>query len=82
MESQTVKKPLFAPKPSINPSSRTERPVNLVCNLLQMWFKPEEGIANQYSIKIVPEVAADNYPLRRKIYKQISEKLRENYKSP
>ena len=80
MESQTVKKPLFAPKPSINPSSRTERPVNLVSNLLQMWFKPEEGIANQYSIKIVPEVAADNYPLRRKIYKQISEKLRENYK--
>ena len=71
---------VFAKKPTINPNNRKERSVSLVCNLLRMSFKPEDGIANQYSIKITPEVAADNYPLRKKIYRQISDKLRENYK--
>ena len=71
---------VFAKKPTINNSFRTEQKVELVCNLLQMSFNPKEALASQYSVKITPEVARDNYPLRRKIFRQLSKDLTGYYK--
>ena len=71
---------VFAKKPAHNPNFRGEEKIQLVCNLLQMSFNPKEAIASQFSVKITPEIANDNYPLRRKILRQLSKDLNGYYR--
>jgi hypothetical protein len=47
--------------------------------MLLMRFSPGEKKAQQFSVKIEPEIAQDNYPLRRKIFRQISHDLKGYY---
>ena len=70
----------FAKRPGSNANLRSQdRQIELVCNMLLMRFHPGEKKAQQFSVKIEPELAQDNYPLRRKIFRQISHDLKGYY---
>ena len=70
----------FAKRPGNNANLRSQdRQIELVCNMLLMRFHPGEKKAQQFSVKIEPELAQDNYPLRRKIFRQISHDLKGYY---
>ena len=75
-----VKEIQFAKRPMNDNNLRSkDKPIDLVCNMLLMRFSPGEKKAQQFSVKIEPELAQDNYPLRRKIFRQISHDLRGYY---
>ena len=70
---------LFSKKPKIIDSLRQESKVSLVCNLLQMTFNPKDNYAQQYSVKITPQIANDNNPLRNLVFKQIAPELKTHF---
>ena len=75
-----VKEIQFTKRPMNDNNLRSkDKPIDLVCNMLLMRFSPGEKKAQQFSVKIEPELAQDNYPLRRKIFRQISHDLRGYY---
>lgn len=75
-----VKEIQFAKRPMNDNNLRSkDKQIDLVCNMLLMRFSPGEKKAQQFSVKIEPELAQDNYPLRRKIFRQISQDLRGYY---
>ena len=75
-----IKEIQFAKRPLNDNNLRSkDKKVELVCNMLLMRFSPGEKKAQQFSVKIEPEIAQDNYPLRRKIFRQISHDLKGYY---
>jgi len=75
-----VKEIQFAKRPINDNNLRSkDKQIDLVCNMLLMRFSPGEKKAQQFSVKIEPELAQDNYPLRRKIFRQISHDLKGYY---
>ena len=83
VEVKTIRsKPIYASKPQLNLSFRDphkEKQINLVCNLLKMKFNPSKKHAQQFSVKITPDIAEDNYPLVRRILRQLSKELKGLY---
>ena len=85
-QEQTQKKQrpkiIYVKKPALNMSLRNpqnEKPINLQCNLLKMEFNPLKKHAQQFSVKITPEIAEDNYPLVRRIIRSLSKDLKKMY---
>ena len=72
-------KMMYVKKPSLNlllRDSKKESTIKLLCNLVKIKFNPSQKHAQQFSVKITPEVAEDNYPLVRRILRQLSKELK------
>ena len=73
---------VYVKKPPLNMQLRNqknEKPINLLCNLLKMHFNPSKKHAQQFSVKITPEIAVDNYPLVRRIIRSLSKDLKKMF---
>ena len=73
---------VYVKKPPLNMQLRNqknEKPINLICNLLKMHFNPSKKHAQQFSVKITPEIAVDNYPLVRRIIRSLSKDLKKMF---
>ena len=69
----------FPEAPIINSSLRKEKKIQIKTNYLKMHFNPNKKHAMQFSIKIEPTIAEDNYILIRNLIKKASNELKENY---
>ena len=70
---------VYVKKPSLNlklRDSKKESSIKLLCNLIKINFNPSHKHTQQYSVKIKPEVAEDNYPLVKRILRQLSKELK------
>ena len=80
----TNKRPkiVYVKKPQLNKTLRfvnNEKEVNLLCNLIKINFKSTKTHAQQFSVKITPEIADDNYPLVRRIIYSLSKELKKMF---
>ena len=72
----------FCAKPSFNAQFNNvySKQIRLTSNYFPLTLNKLKVF--QYSIKITPEIANDNFPLRQLIYKNIHHKIKENNFSP
>ena len=56
-----------------------ERKMKVVCNLRQISLTSSHNQIRQYAIHFEPEIAEDNYPLKKKLLRQLREELHKNF---
>ena len=56
-----------------------ERKMKVVCNLRQISLTSLNNKIRQYAIHFEPEIAEDNYPLKKKLLRQLREELHKNF---
>ena len=56
-----------------------ERKMTVVCNLRQISLTSSHNQIRQYAIHFEPEIAEDNYPLKKKLLRQLREELHKNF---
>ena len=76
--SKKEKKPIVYPKRPNRDSKRDQsyRKSRVICNLRQINLGEEKRQVKQYAIHYEPIIAEDNYPLKRKIIRQLSSDLK------
>ena len=61
------------------PIEEKERKMKVVCNLRQISLTSSNNKIRQYAIHFEPEIAEDNYPLKKKLLRQLREELHKNF---
>ena len=56
-----------------------ERKMKVVCNLRQISLTSSHNQIRQHAIHFEPEIAEDNYPLKKKLLRQLREELHKNF---
>ena len=56
-----------------------DQPVNLIANLMKLQLNSKNIVVHQYSIKVRPEIAQDNYPKLKKIQHSLSRELSKQF---
>ena len=56
-----------------------DQPVNLIANLMKLQLNSKNIVVHQYSIKVLPEIAQDNYPKLKKIQHSLSRELSKQF---
>ena len=56
-----------------------ENRIKVICNLRQISLSSERHQIKQYAIHFEPAIAEDNYPLKKKILRQIKPELHKNF---
>ena len=56
-----------------------ERKMKVICNLRQISLTSSHNQIRQYAIHFEPEIAEDNYPLKKKLLRQLREELHKNF---
>lgn len=70
----------YPARPQINQNARNgDMPVTLTSNLIHLSLNPEGHYVSQFSVKVLPEVAKDNFPLFKKILRSISGLLHSTF---
>lgn len=70
----------YPKRPGLQATLRSaDQPVNLVANLMLLQLNTNNKVVHQFSIKINPEIAKDNFPKIRSIQHSISRELRKCY---
>ena len=81
MESKPPKTPYAYPKrPRRDPNlDQKSHKIKVICNLRQINLGQEQKNVRQYAIHYEPIIADDNYPLKRKILRQLKSDLQGTF---
>ena len=82
MEGQKKKKfeILYPKKPKRDTQlEQKETKIKVICNLRQISLNSDRHQIKQYAIHFEPEIAEDNFPLKKKILRQIKSDLHKNF---
>ena len=60
-------------------AQQKDNKTNVICNLRQITLDSTKHQIRQYAIHFEPEIAEDNFPLKKKILRQIKPELRKNF---
>ena len=82
MESQNKgKKEIIYPKKPKRDTQleQKQNTIKVICNLRQISLNSENHQIRQYAIHFEPAIAEDNFPLKKKILRQIKPELHKNF---
>ena len=56
-----------------------DRKITVICNLRQISLSSSSNKISQYAIHFEPEIAEDNFPLKKKLLRQIRDELKKHF---